>query len=75
MALRQSSRQIPDALSQLFSGRYTVYLVMNNTDGLVQEAADDILTPLHQGDSSPFILSADEGHEIGFRSNTAADWC
>lgn len=31
MALGQSSRQIPDALSQLLSGRHAVYLVTNNT--------------------------------------------
>lgn len=32
VALGQSGRQIPDALSQLLSGRHTVYLVMNKTD-------------------------------------------
>lgn len=32
VALRQSSRQIPDALSQLLPGRHTVYLVMNPTN-------------------------------------------
>lgn len=32
MALSQSSRQIPDALSQLLSGGHAVYLVVNNTD-------------------------------------------
>lgn len=32
VAFGQSSRQIPDALSQLLSGRDAVYLAMNNTD-------------------------------------------
>lgn len=32
VALGQSSRQIPDALSQLLPGRHTVYLVMNPTN-------------------------------------------
>lgn len=32
MALGQSGRQIPDALSQLLSGRHAVYLVANNAD-------------------------------------------
>lgn len=35
VALGQSGRQIPDALSQLLSGRHAVYLEMNNTDGQV----------------------------------------